>query len=257
MLFPDRGMREQMGSMLNFHNDNESFNAMVSEVMEMGQGTIRVEDAKGALNYLKNTYTNISQEVRTLERKRKKQHVTPPPSLPIATERKEKRKTRKPLEQLSPMHLAARSGDVDALQEAIKKDKSQIDKPGFGNTPLAWAAKSGSLKCVRTLLDAGATICEDDSKKSDEDDEFDASAPLHYATSGGFKEIVELLLKRGANVKTRDTLLGGTLLHAAVTSKFASKMTPFVLNLDSTLLNCTYCSLLLLFCDTRLEKKKY
>ena len=240
MVFPEHEMREQIGGVLNIDDGNETMNSMVREIVEMGQGEIRVEDAKGVLNYLKNKYKNPShQGMMSRMWKQENQKTASPPRPPIVPEEKKKTRKRKPL-KLSPMHLAARSGDVDALKQAIESDKSQIDKPGFGNTPLAWAAKSGSLECVRILLDAGAKIREDDSKKSDEDDEFDASAPLHYATSRGLQEIVELLVKRGANVKSRDTVLGGTLLHAAVTSKFASKMVPFVLNLDSSLLNCTF-----------------
>ena len=118
----------------------------------MGQGEIRVEDAKGVLNYLKNKYKTPKGMSRMW--KQENQKTASPPRPPIVPEEKKKTRKRKPL-KLSPMHLAARSGDVNALKQAIESDKSQIDKPGFGNTPLAWAAKSGSLRMCTHLARCG------------------------------------------------------------------------------------------------------
>lgn len=242
MVFPERSMREQIGGVLNIEDNGETFNSMLRELVEMGQGEIRVEDAKGVLNYLKNTNKKSSRELRNQMlhfKNEKRSAATPPPHprLDDTTNCSKTKKKRRPL-KLSPLHLAARSGNTKALKQAIESDKSQIDTPGFGNTPLAWAAKSGSLECVRILLDSGAKLQQDEDSKNDDED-FDASAPLHYAASRGFKEIVDLFLKRGANMKSRDSVLGGTLLHCVVTSKCSETMVPYILDLDSTLLDCT------------------
>ena len=54
------------------------------------------------------------------------------------------------------------------------------------------AAGRGNIEAVKQHLDAGVDIHVLDKKYG--------FAPLHYAAEGGYKEIVELLLAKGADV---------------------------------------------------------
>ena len=60
------------------------------------------------------------------------------------------------------------------------------------------AADQGNIEAVKKHLDAGVDIHVLDKKYG--------FAPLHYAAAGGHKEIVELLLAKGADVNQRDKI---------------------------------------------------
>ena len=60
------------------------------------------------------------------------------------------------------------------------------------------AADQGNIEAVKKHLDAGVGIHVLDKKYG--------FAPLHYAADGGHKEIVELLLAKGADVNQRDKI---------------------------------------------------
>ena len=60
------------------------------------------------------------------------------------------------------------------------------------------AADQGNIEAVKKHLDAGVDIHVLDKKYG--------FAPLHYAADGGYKEIVELLLAKGADVNQRDKI---------------------------------------------------
>ncbi len=60
------------------------------------------------------------------------------------------------------------------------------------------AADQGNIDAVKKHLDAGVDIHVLDKKYG--------FAPLHYAADGGHKEIVELLLAKGADVNQRDKI---------------------------------------------------
>jgi ankyrin repeat protein len=67
---------------------------------------------------------------------------------------------------------------------------------------LVEAAQGGDLECVKSLLDQ-------DHQLARERDESGATA-LHYAALNGHRQIVELLVERGANVNSRDGQFGAT-----------------------------------------------
>ena len=69
------------------------------------------------------------------------------------------------------------------------------------------AADQGNIEAVKKHLDAGVDIHMLDKKYG--------FAPLHYAADGGHKEIVELLLAKGADVNQRDKI-GMTPLDWAI-----------------------------------------
>ena len=64
------------------------------------------------------------------------------------------------------------------------------------------AAEDGNLRCVQAALNDGA-----DSNTSDEY----GWTPLHLAARNGYKDIVEILLRAGANIKIDDILTVGLL----------------------------------------------
>jgi len=57
------------------------------------------------------------------------------------------------------IHLAARKGDLTELQRIVNEKADAVEANGwFGTKPLHYAARSGSLECVRFLLDKGAHV---------------------------------------------------------------------------------------------------
>ena len=71
-------------------------------------------------------------------------------------------------------------------------------------TALAWACRSGHLSIVQALLSAGASI------HGGADVDEDAVAPILAASAAGHVDIVALLLKNGADVKSIDSILEQT-----------------------------------------------
>ncbi len=87
---------------------------------------------------------------------------------------------------ISPLHRAARDGDVAKAKELIKAgaDLSARDEH-IRSTPLGWAAKFGQLKMVEFLLNAGAPASHPDDPSW--------ATPLAWATRRGHAEVVRLL----------------------------------------------------------------
>ena len=53
----------------------------------------------------------------------------------------------------TPIHHAAKEGDVAVLKKASKKDLYREDKDGW--MPLHWAALKGNLEAIKTILAKG------------------------------------------------------------------------------------------------------
>ncbi len=112
------------------------------------------------------------------------------------------------------LHQAAEKDDPEALQTELKAltdearpiEVNRLDRDGY--TPLACAARQGSLACARLLLEAGALpdLAESHSKWT----------PLMRAAEQGHAEVVRLLAEKGADVNNR-TPLGRTPLRVALT----------------------------------------
>ncbi|MHC4208042.1 MAG: ankyrin repeat domain-containing protein, partial [Planctomycetota bacterium] len=64
-------------------------------------------------------------------------------------------------------------------------------KPAPTTTPLHWAAKTGDIKQLNSLLSSGADVNSRDN---------DTWSPLHWAAHKGHKQAVELLITKGADV---------------------------------------------------------
>jgi len=95
------------------------------------------------------------------------------------------------------INLAARQGWLDLVRKHIAADPLSVHQRGWiGDAPLHWPAHNGFVEIVEALLDAGAVI---------EADEINCygGKPLHWASEHA-PSTVELLLRRGANVHSRN-----------------------------------------------------
>jgi ankyrin repeat protein len=60
---------------------------------------------------------------------------------------------------MTELHVVSKRGDLDALRHLLQASKALVDEEDLYNqTPLFRAAITGSVECVRALLDAGANI---------------------------------------------------------------------------------------------------
>ena len=82
---------------------------------------------------------------------------------------------------------------VEPVAETEKPEPTTAKAPDIS---IHFAARKGNIEAVKKHLDAGVDIHVLDKKYG--------FAPLHYAAEGGYKEIVELLLAKGADVNQRD-----------------------------------------------------
>lgn len=106
----------------------------------------------------------------------------------------------------SALHLAAQSGQV-VLAKVLLAGGAEIEKTDKdGATPLQLAAGGKSGDMVRALIAAGAHVDVVDAKN--------AHTVLHRAALSGNAEVVEKLLRVGADLEGRDRA-GGTALHLA------------------------------------------
>ena len=95
------------------------------------------------------------------------------------------------------INLAAREGWTEIVRKHIELDPLSVHQRGWiGDTPLHWPAHNNHVEIVEMLLDAGAAI---------EADEIGCygGKPLHGAAEHA-PEAVELLLRRGAHVDSRN-----------------------------------------------------
>ncbi|HJU41720.1 MAG TPA: ankyrin repeat domain-containing protein [Vicinamibacterales bacterium] len=88
--------------------------------------------------------------------------------------------------RISPLHEAARKGDVAAAKQLLDAGADlTVRDDHLRSTPLAWAAKFGQLEMVKFLLERGAP------KNLPEDPAW--ATPLAWASRRGHDEIVRLL----------------------------------------------------------------
>eukprot|EP00750_Incisomonas_marina_P021040 INCI4142.2.p1 GENE.INCI4142.2~~INCI4142.2.p1 ORF type:complete len:410 (-),score=52.12 INCI4142.2:402-1631(-) len=91
---------------------------------------------------------------------------------------------------------SVRNKDMDTVKQLISKNVvvDRVAKNNTGNTALIIAVVHGLLDFVVTLLEAGADATKTSASEG---------APIHYACNRGHHEIVDVLLKYGADSRAR------------------------------------------------------
>lgn len=119
----------------------------------------------------------------------------------------------------SPLHWAAADNLLELCKVLLEKgvDINIISKDGYSRTPLHIASGMGSFESFKFLLDSGASIELKDSEGID---------VLHRAVMNNKTNILELLLKNGANANGAFPDSNGyykenTLLHIAAIKNYA------------------------------------
>ncbi|XP_068650583.1 protein VAPYRIN-like [Aristolochia californica] len=107
--------------------------------------------------------------------------------------------------------VAARKGELRAVQRLLDTGASANGQDQHGWTPLHRACFKGRIDVVRALLEKGVDL-------DTRDDE--GYTPLHCAVEAGQAEVAELLMKRGSDVNAR-TNKGITAVHIADTLHFS------------------------------------
>jgi ankyrin repeat protein len=97
----------------------------------------------------------------------------------------------RPYPNFTPLADAARAGDVATIRTLIAHGADPNEAAGQNNwPPLLHAIHKGQIQSVNALLDGGAGINRISG---------DGITPLMMAAGYGYSDIVELLLRRGAN----------------------------------------------------------
>ena len=91
---------------------------------------------------------------------------------------------------------AARTGNIEAVKQAIAAGADVNAKDHYKITALHYAADSDGHKEVAELLIAKGADVNAKNKLG--------STPLHYPAFNGHKEIAELLIAKGADVNAKD-----------------------------------------------------
>lgn len=113
--------------------------------------------------------------------------------------------TSDPNDHQSSIYQAARSGNVNQIEQLLAQEINVNQRNQFGQTPLYLAARYGHQEIVKRLLNAGANI---------EVKEENGRTPLYIASGWGNAEVVKELLVAGAEVNTK-TYKHWTPLHNA------------------------------------------
>ncbi|WP_341821498.1 ankyrin repeat domain-containing protein [Wolbachia endosymbiont (group A) of Myopa testacea] len=108
------------------------------------------------------------------------------------------------------LHLAARLGNLEAVEDLLGKGADVNAQNDIGNTPLHFAAENGHKEVVDALLGKDGINVNAQDKYN--------NTPLHLAAQMGYAEIVKDLLDKGANVNAKDKS-GWTPLHLATIYK--------------------------------------
>jgi ankyrin repeat protein len=110
--------------------------------------------------------------------------------------------------ELSPLIDAARSGNVQSIRAMVAQGADPNAPAGLnGWTPLEHAVHKHQVGSLTALLDAGAVP----NRSSAE-----GTTPLMMAAGYGYTDMVQILLRRGANPRLTD-LHGMTALDLAIT----------------------------------------
>lgn len=96
----------------------------------------------------------------------------------------------------TPLHYAARAGEIEAFKLIYAKAKNKNPKDKNGNTVLHFAVSKNELECVKFLLDKNFEIdAKNDSNKT----------PLTIALEENHNQMASFLLENGANKENVNT----------------------------------------------------
>ncbi|XP_044726613.1 serine/threonine-protein phosphatase 6 regulatory ankyrin repeat subunit B-like isoform X3 [Chrysoperla carnea] len=109
------------------------------------------------------------------------------------------------IDRETPLHVSARSRDVEICKMLLNKGADVDAKEKNGSTALHIATEEGSNEIVKLLLERGAKV---DSKNKCN------ITPLYLSAQRDHQEIIETLLKFGADINSRNKY-GRTALHIA------------------------------------------
>lgn len=109
----------------------------------------------------------------------------------------------------SMLGLAASKGDL-AMADLLISHGASIDGRAT-NAPLVMAARFGQFEMAKKLLDAGANVEGTVALEG----QYENSTALQWAAIENYPELAELLIARGADVNTVETMYNRTPLHGA------------------------------------------
>ena len=98
--------------------------------------------------------------------------------------------------RLTPLGFASSYGYYDLCEWLIEKKARVLGKDKFKRTPLIMAVRNGHTKIASLLLQNGSEWDHTDSSMN---------TALHYAAAYGWLDIIELLLKAGADVNAQNS----------------------------------------------------
>jgi len=110
------------------------------------------------------------------------------------------------IKQRGYLSKAIEKGDIDTVK-TLYNDNPEILKIEFGFPPLFEACRYCKIEIARFLIEKGANIHDKKTRHK--------PTPLHVAAYTGCNEIIELLLKNGADINARN-ILGETPLMYAI-----------------------------------------
>lgn len=121
--------------------------------------------------------------------------------------------------QNSLLHWAALNGNLEFMQYLINQGHDLNSRNADGDTPMHFAAKVGKSAAVKLLLNHGALLAPKDNHDK---------SPLMQAFLNNHKDVMLVLLQRGADVDTWDPRTSDTLLMLAIRNNDAA-MVEFLL----------------------------
>lgn len=109
---------------------------------------------------------------------------------------------------ISSLMSAVVSGDIDGVRFFGKAGKSLVNQRNIGGaTALHIAARERNLEIIRILIEDGANVNIADNE---------GWTPLMRAAMAGDRDIVTLLLQKGAEAQTLNSLKESTIIHSAL-----------------------------------------
>jgi ankyrin repeat protein len=115
------------------------------------------------------------------------------------------------------LHGAARSGDLAAVNNELRRGTDANTPDKHGRRALVQAAGNGHIEIVKSLLLTGAEVDGSHIGGSNALAGEVGWTPLMAAARSGLPQVVTLLLQAGANVNARN-VSGETILTQAITS---------------------------------------